>query len=157
MEICFKKIREKEHVISCKRKDGSDTWMKTDEFFVMHDLMHYAVETTLHYKTAFYGMLAQGVSITDFELPKNERTFSLTKEAGFAENIVNVLFIELRQQKFPDFNSTITEIYRMNNYSEEPPLLTEIQLQNIRAKFHELCAKWNSLKTNETLQLMFDE
>ena len=78
MTIAFSKKENKQHTLTCTRTDGSQTWMQVSDFFVAHDLMHYATETVLQYKDAFYGMLNRGINITDFEKPKSERTISFS-------------------------------------------------------------------------------
>ena len=49
-------------VLELRRADGTTTWQKrtgpTAEFFAVHDLTHYAVETVLGYRRAFYGLVA---------------------------------------------------------------------------------------------------
>ena len=40
---------EKPGTLTCVRDDGTTTWQKSSEYFARHDLMHYAVETTLGY------------------------------------------------------------------------------------------------------------
>jgi hypothetical protein len=60
------KHQGKPHIILYKRDDGTETWMHADDYFVRHDLSHYAIEKMLNYKTAFMGMLNQGMNIRDF-------------------------------------------------------------------------------------------
>lgn len=98
MEIIFTKKEEGQHLINCKRIDGTETWMKVSTFFVMHDLMHYALESEFGFNSAFYGMIENGVAISDFELPKENRKFELTQEAILAEHLVNLLLIECTQE-----------------------------------------------------------
>ena len=69
--------------------------------------MHYAVETTLHFKNAFFGMLAGGISISDFELPKDQRPFAYSEEALVAESIVNLLSMERLLGPTENFNEAL--------------------------------------------------
>lgn len=155
MEINFTKKPGSEHIISCKRIDGSVTWMKSSSFFVTHDICHYAVETTLRLKKAFYGMLAGGTSINDFELPKEQRTFELTDEALLAEHLVNLLVIEYNQGRVENFADTIRTSYEIKD-----EVLAELKnggTDKIRDYFRSLMEKWNGIKVEETLQLEFAE
>ena len=43
MEMRVTKNAGKPHIILYKRNDGSQTWMQAEYFFVMHELIHYAV------------------------------------------------------------------------------------------------------------------
>ena len=71
-------IRIKRHAdgaasLSCTRADGSVTWQrqggKLGAVFPPHDLTHFAVETTLGYRHAFFGLVADGWEIADFAAP----------------------------------------------------------------------------------------
>jgi len=57
MDIIFKKRTGQKQIISYKREGKSYFWMETDEFFVLHDLSHYAIETRLTYTSAFWGLI----------------------------------------------------------------------------------------------------
>ncbi len=99
MIIRFKKSPpNKPHALSCIRSDGSTTWTRL-RVPVQHDLIHYVVETTLGLRDSFYGLLARGVNITDFEKPKAERTFDLTDEAVHTEYIVSLFQMELPKRR----------------------------------------------------------
>src|SRR5688572_25791237 len=56
-------------VLKCIRADGSEVWQKQQgaqaAFFPLHDLTHFAVESTLGIRGAFYGLIADGWSIDD--------------------------------------------------------------------------------------------
>jgi hypothetical protein len=44
MQLRITKNTGKPHTILFERDDGSETWMPADDFFVLHDLSHYAIE-----------------------------------------------------------------------------------------------------------------
>lgn len=156
MEIKFAKKRDK-NVISCARADGSSTWMETDEFFVQHDLMHYCVETVLQFKNAFFGMLAHGVSITDFELPKDKRPFAYTEQALVAESIVNLLSMERVIGPVENFTDTLVEAHAKLKHATSKPAVEEEKLAIIRTKYAQLLQQWRDLPVNEALILHFEE
>ena len=52
----------------CTRPDGSVVWQKQPKHgahFALHDLTHFAVETTFQYNRGFYGLLAEGWDFDD--------------------------------------------------------------------------------------------
>lgn len=155
MEISFTKRDEGKHIISCKRKNGTETWMYITSFFVIHDICHYAVETKLGMKSAFYGMLAAGTSISDFELPKEQRSFSLTEEAICAEHLVNLLTIEYTQGRMDSFTEMFTNSYKM---ADELfiSMLKNRKLGEIRNDFEHLAHQWNELEAGGKLKLDFE-
>jgi hypothetical protein len=58
--------------LTAVRPNGSRTWSRLHPFFPAHDLLHYAVETTLGFHEAFFGLLAAGWAIDDFSRPAEE-------------------------------------------------------------------------------------
>lgn len=55
-------------MLRCTRADGSVTWQKQPKhgaFFALHDLTHFAVETTLGYRRGFFGLIAEGWDLQD--------------------------------------------------------------------------------------------
>ena len=155
MEISFTKKAFKKHIISCKRADGSVTWMQSDDFFVHHDLMHYAVETIMNYRNAFYGMLESGIDISDFELPKEKRTFSYSTEALHSETLVGLINTELSQGNFEDLQQVIREMYESNYPSIAAPEVRLESVARIKEKYEELVLNWMILAPNEKLILQF--
>ncbi len=142
-------------MLHCTRENGSATWLPLTPFFVIHDLCHYAVETTLGLRHAFYGMLAAGTDIRDFELPRDQRPFELTPEALQAEQLVNLLVIEYSQGWMENFLEELDQVNRMNNDRQQPVSLDEPTLEKIRVAFNMLTERWHSLSENESLVLNF--
>jgi len=57
---------DKSGTLTCLRDDGSSTWQKSSDYFAYHDLIHYAVETTLGFRDAFLGLVAKGKGLDEF-------------------------------------------------------------------------------------------
>ena len=96
LSIRIKKKNDGSAALSCTRADGSTTWQRQDGqlglFFPLHDLTHYAVETVLGFKRAFYGLLAEGWDITSFNEPGISKR--LPEDAGLAEVLVGFFDVE---------------------------------------------------------------
>ena len=96
MRVQITKKADGSGVLRCVRADGSVTWQKqTDRhaaFFSLHDLTHFAVETTLGYRRGFFGLIAEGWDIED-TTGKGARG-PLPPEAGEAEQIVGIFSAE---------------------------------------------------------------
>ena len=91
MEVIFKKGNTK-NTITCKRPDGTATWMEADVF--INDLAHYVVETELKASKGFYGLLSQGFDITNFEKKQKITPASIPAEGTQMEIIVGLLLTE---------------------------------------------------------------
>src|SRR2546430_16972705 len=96
MRVQITKKADGSGVLRCVRADGSATWQKqTDRhaaFFALHDLTHFAVETTLGYRRGFFGLIAEGWEIED-TTGKGTRG-PLPPEAAVAEMMVGLFFAE---------------------------------------------------------------
>jgi len=156
MEILFTKTGDGEHVFSCRRKDGSVTWHHVSEFFLLHDLCHFAAESGLKFTSGFFGMLAAGTDITEFDLPKEQRSVQLTAEAIFAEHLVNLLVIEYKQGRMDNLIEIFYCIH--DEYIDSGLLqqLSEDKLEEIRIKYAGLMEQWKILPVNQTLSLVFE-
>src|ERR1700756_4214175 len=96
LTIRIKKKTDGSAALSMTRADGSVTWQRQEgqlgRFFPLHDLTHYAVETVLGFRRAFFGLVAEGWDLSTFGQPgvKNR----LPEEAGLAELLVGYFDLE---------------------------------------------------------------
>jgi len=157
MKIEFSKKKDGQYIISCTRTNGTVTWKQSSSFFVMHDLCHYAAETTMGFKNSFFGMLAFGIDISEFDLPKEQRGFPLSDEALFTEHLVNLLLIDYSQGRIENFIGILFEHEELKNKTGLLKELLAEQLENIRLKCDELNQQWNLLPEEQTLELIFAE
>jgi hypothetical protein len=155
MEIKFTKKLSGDHVLSCKRNDGTETWRHVSNFFISHDICHYAAETIIPLNNAFFGMVAAGTDIENFDLPKEQRNFQLTEEAILAEHLVNLLTIEVTQGKMENFLDVFSGIYEEHVGTKLYLLITENKLEEIRNKCVDLLQQWNLLEETKTMNLFF--
>jgi hypothetical protein len=161
MKILLKKGLQKPSVLTIYRKDGSSTWSKLHRGLETHDLAHYAVESTLGFTNAFYGIINQGYTIQDFEAPKAIRPEAvkpenLYPEALITEHLVNLLEVELLNS---GMNLMLLEdlkaILQQNNLPFPEHLNSDI-LEAIRSKYHTLYNQWWVLEDNEEIVIAFN-
>ena len=144
---------DKPHVICYMRDDGSKTWMYADNFFVRHDLSHYAIEKILGYTTAFMGMLNNGMDIKDFEDREKRKKITMTKEAMNSEQMANLFLMEVVQGYLADFNDTLKQTFTVKEQVFDAPIVTRNQLATIRKYVRELYKNWDELPAGETMSL----
>lgn len=135
-------------VLSCQREDGSQTWQKqkstTAAHFALHDLTHYAVETTLGYGSGFFGLVAGGWDIEDTS-GKGARG-PIPPEALEVESIVGLF----DRERGSSLTWTAEEF---NSFAQRP--LTEPQIQAIRECRAELFRRWREIPPGAKLELEF--
>jgi hypothetical protein len=158
--IRIKKKNDGSAALSCTRPDHSVTWQRQDgqlgAFFPFHDLTHYAVETTLGFREAFYGLLADGWNLTDF----GQRAVNLMPgDALLAELIVGYFDLE-RATGLLDGAVEMNEKIRSYFADKRLPVpsfrITDEQIVQIRARRAELFAQWKTVPEGEAIELAFD-
>ena len=143
-----------------ERADGTVTWQRKDarhgDFFALHDLEHYAVETTLGYCRGFYGLVAEGWDLADFGTPWPRGP--IPADAEPAELIVGFLDGERAggaEWTAQDFNKNAALYFAQRGYTN-PPTLDDAMLARVRAAAKELMQRWSALPVGETLELAFE-
>jgi hypothetical protein len=160
LRICFKKKRDGMNVLSCVRADGSATWQhQRGEFFVHHDLTHYAIETTLGLRGAFYGLLARGWEFTDFGTPwpRGKMPEDALADAALAEYLAGAFDLERAtgaRVEAGAFNATLAQACEAAGIRDPRPIRDE-DLTRIRAAYTGLISRWRVLPPGETLELPF--
>jgi hypothetical protein len=146
-------------VFELRRADGTRTWQKrtgpTAEFFAIHDLTHYAVETTLGMARGFYGLVAEGWDLTDFGTPWPRGP--LPPDALPAEVIVGLLDTQ-RAAGEPltaeQCNRSAAD-YFASRGEPSPVHVADAQLDAVRALLSTLAARWRALPHDAALELDF--
>ncbi|MEO7292598.1 MAG: hypothetical protein ABIW34_05820 [Ginsengibacter sp.] len=145
----------KPYILLYQRDDGSETWMYADDFFVRHDLSHYCLEKFLGYKTAFMGMLNNGMDVKDFEDRAKRKQMKLSMGALYAENMANLFLMEIAQGNFESFNQVAKDSFESWNKEFPAPVLLEDEINMIRTLLRELLHSWNTLAPGKTMELQF--
>ena len=159
--IRIKKKTDGSAALTCTRADGSVTWQRQDgqlgRFFPLHDLTHYAVESSLGFNQAFFGLVADGWDMSDFgrESPRGKPP----EQALLAELIVGFFDLERATgviENVDAFNEKIVTWYRDNDRPVPTFRLAAHDIERIRALRAEMFAKWRALPPGEALEIPFD-
>ena len=134
LRVQFTKRTDGSVVLRCLRRDGSATWQRHEKqatFFSFHDLSHFAVETTLGFRSGFYGLIADGWDIPDTS-GKGKRG-KLPAASVLVEHVVGLLDREriggASLLSAAEFNAQIDEMAGVDP-TRQP--LTDTQLVNVR-------------------------
>ena len=134
-------------VLRCTRQDGSITWQKQTKHaahFALHDLTHYAVETSLGYRRGFFGLITEGWDVDD-TTGKGSRG-PLPAEAVEVEKIVGLFDSERASGML-----WIREEF--NEYAPRP--LTDAEIQGVRALRGTLFQQWFATAPGQSMELTF--
>ena len=146
LTVQFHKEEGKPVILKCIRKDGSATWSKIHPNTEYHDLAHIAIEEVLGFRNAFYGLIASGFNIQDFELPEAQKPsalkgINLPEESIITEHLVNLLTIEKFNGPLSNFIAQASQILREHDLTF-PQNLNEDTLDRIRSHFNNLIVQW---------------
>lgn len=160
LKIRIKKNDSGAGSLSCERSDGSVTWQRhsgrNGAFFALHDLTHYAVETTLACGQGFFGLVASGWDIDDFGHPWPKGPLSI--EAERVELIIQFLDLERTSGErwtADEFNSNATNQSESQG-SDTRADVTADDLMLIRKARQHLFEQWAAVKPGNTLELNFE-
>jgi hypothetical protein len=165
MKVVLKKTK-KGPVLACTRRDGSSTYSlsRHGDFFAYHDLVHFAVETTLALKNSFYGLVAGGRQIPGFNVPGAGQALDLPVEAAQTEFIVGMLDRAGREHGYAaidglDPGEVNREIHQScrNGACEPPRPLSADDLRAIGDFMRTHAARWRALQLGEELTLDFPD
>ncbi len=159
MIVTLTKNDGKPHVLRCVRDDGSVTWFQASatnaDFFAAHDLSHFAIETVLGYRTAFYGLVAAGRDLDDFGSRAgvgDSRGYS--DEALDAEEMANLMVVAVWEDY--DFDAFLQVLSMAHDDTVRPiPSVSGEQFVAIQGKLRELLDAWRVLDVGGSLSLQF--
>ena len=153
MVIHFKKgkhqWKHKPDTLTCVRDDGSVTWTHLHRGFVRHDFAHYVIETTLGLGNAFFGLVAKGYDIPDFNAPKSTRPFEIPIDAMNLESVVALL-----QADSSDGETGRDGLFECHSASL-PMDITDEQLEVMRQRLRVLLERWRDLQPGDSIALRF--
>ena len=156
MHLGLKKAKGGRLTVTFVRADGTSTTgrLGSGDFGPVHDLTHYAVETTLGLHQGFYGLLAAGWNIPDFEVKGTAAR--LPDEAIVTECIVG----QLTNAVFggsaiatADFNWLVGEAVRAQRPAAAVPAVDDAAFRAMRERLAAFLDRWRALPPGETLEL----
>jgi hypothetical protein len=153
LRIKIAKRRGKLPLLVCERADGTRT-MAELTVGAAHDLGHYVVETTLGYRRAFYGLVARGMNIEDFNGPAASTRTDIPEEAVATEFIVGMLQTELVSgEPMADFNEALRRAMADGRRPMNAPVVSDADLATMRRRYGELVGRWYALEGGGTIEL----
>jgi hypothetical protein len=146
-------------VLSLTRRDGSVAWQRQKHFFPVHDLGHYAIESVLGLRQAFWGMMADGWEFADFGIPWPRGPMPNVPEALLAEVVAG--WLDKFAHRMADEESGAAELnahlaeYCEQHGAPEPRTVTTDELARIRKMRDDLARRWHALAPGEAMELSF--
>lgn len=154
LTLRFTRLTPTQHRFEYRRMDGSGEAieMKTRSL-LLHDLIHYAVESEAGLRGSLYGLLAKVGGYQ--ELTVNGGA-ALGGEVAITERIVGALQGALNDDDFDEmaFASAMADYLEL--YNDRPPRwLTPELLARVRERFRHLNGRWKATPFGQTMELVF--
>ena len=155
MLIKITKGRDGPNILTCVRDDGTTTWAKVQDYFPIHDMTHFVVETTLGIPNAFYSLVRDGWDIPDFAVKGTAA--KLPPQANLVEALVGRLQRDLMPSAeftAESFNEEVDAVLQGIGNPERRHV-TDSELATMRGRLRDLMSQWKALEPGESIELSF--
>jgi hypothetical protein len=146
--VRFTRLNPTHHRFEAIRTDGTREAREFEtKSFLLHDLVHFAVESEAKLRGGFYGALAGGA---DYDAPR------LTGEALTIESVVGPLQGALKSDVDPDAFVERHKLAQASIGREAPAWLTPGLMQRVLERLRQLQGQWRATPFGETMELKFE-
>lgn len=148
----------KADTLTCVRPDGSSTRGEMPRQGILpHDAFHFVVETTLHWRDAFFGQIAAGASLDHLvaELHGEKIDWSKNKQALQSESLVECLQAEQWGGAADPATFAETLVITCRRRSVPPPDIDAAELDRVRLALREFGALWRPLQAGQAIERTF--
>jgi hypothetical protein len=156
LEIKIKKGRDGKSTLICTRPDGSTTWSQVGDYFPVHDMAHYVVESTLKVPNAFYSLILDGWNMEDFAVKGMGRR--LPHEANLVEALVGRLQRDLMPGSDFTARTYNEEVVAVLEGIDNPARreITDEELSVMRVRLRELLQEYKAIAPGGAITLEFE-
>jgi hypothetical protein len=161
MRILLTKISDSKHRLEIVRDDGSRESVElASRSFLLHDLLHFAVETRAGLMASFWGMLAAGTTLAEMREGMSGadpaiRSELMRSEAAVTEAVVGVLTGVVQERA--DGAGAIAALARLFEAQERalPGWLTAEFVDGVREHMRRLRGEWRAVPYGGEMALEF--
>lgn len=146
--VRFTRLNPTHHRFEAIREDGTcDRREFETRSLLLHDLVHFAVESEAKVRGGFYGTLADGAN---YDAPRPGG------EAALIENVVGPIQGAIKGEIEPEaFASRLRMVLQSLDFTP-PDWLTADFVRRVLERLRQLQGQWRATPFGETLELKFD-
>ena len=153
MRIVFRKISTERHELTIVRPDGRpESLVCETRSVLMHDFIHYAVESAARIESGFWGLLAHGRMLAEMNdragLPSAEEA----AEMATVERFVGALSGAAKELPAAELVAGIRR-YAGAMDTEVPPWLTEAVVVDAQERLRHIVGAWRATLAGAALEL----
>lgn len=155
LTLRFTRISPDRHRFEYRREDGTGEALELEtRSFLVHDLVHYAVESEAGLRGSFYGILGK---IGGYEELSVNGGAALGGEIAITERVVGAVQGALQDGGLEDegFAERVAEY--LDLFEERSPRwLTPAFVAAVRERLRQLMGRWKATPFGETMELRFE-
>jgi hypothetical protein len=146
--VRFTRLNPTHHRFEAIRSDGTREMREFEtRSLLLHDLVHFAVESEAKLRGGFYGTLAEGA---DYDAPRPG------SEAMAIESVVGPLQGAIKGDVDPNAFATRLRDVQASMGQQAPAWLTPELIARVLERLRRLQGQWRATPFGETMQLSFD-
>ena len=153
LTLRFARLSAERHRFEYRRADGSGEAVEAETAVLIHDLLHYAVESEAGLRGSFYGILDK---IGGYEELSVTGGAALGGEIAITDRVVGAIAEAMAEEGLDDeaFVATVSE--NLTLYGERNPRwLTPALILTARRRMRTLRARWEATPVGAALELEF--
>lgn len=155
MRIAFRRIDDSAHVLEVTRAGGATESVECEtRSYLVHDLLHYAVESEAGLRGGFWGNLAAGKTLAQMNDRTGAGMADAAGEMGAIEQIVGALHGTTKGWSAPD---VVAGVRRFNESIgvATPAWLTEDFVERVQERMRQLQGQWRATRRGGRMELVF--
>jgi hypothetical protein len=157
MDIVLTKLTNDRHRLEIVRGDGSrEAATLETRSYLLHDLLHLAVETTAGIESGFWGLLARGRTLNDMNDRSGQAMGDASAELLVVEQIVGVLTSAAKGAPAADVLAALVRWTEAEGRAL-PAWLDESFIPRSRACLRAFLGHWRATPHGETMTLRWTE
>lgn len=153
MRIVFRKISDARHELAIVRPDGRrESLLCETRSVLMHDFIHYAVESAAGIDTGFWGLLAHGRTLAEMNDRAGLSSADEAAEMATVERFVGALAGAVKEVPAVQLIAGIGRYAAAMN-AEAPPWLTKAVVVGAQERLRHLVGAWRATPGGAPLEL----
>ena len=157
MDILLTKLTNDRHRLDIVRRDGSrESATLETRSYLLHDLLHLAVETEAGLNSGFWGCLARGRTLADMNDRSGQAMGDASAELLAVEQIVGVL---TSAAKGAPASEVLAALVRWTEAEGRalPPWLDSSFIMRVQARLRTLMGHWRGTGHGQTMTVEWSE
>jgi hypothetical protein len=153
VRILFRKTSDERHALEIVRPDGRREQEDCEtRSFLVHDLLHYAVESEARLTGGFWGNLARGKTLADMNDRTGQAMAGASAEMAVIERVVGSLSGAVKGRTANEMAAALAT-YATALGTKNPDWLTEAFILTVQERMKRLQGRWKATPYGGTMEL----